>query len=117
MRLRNYLGRLKRILFVWFEFSLYTNKVLREFHFLICHKIFWAYLRQGLFKKEFVVSFPMMLSKYPHPSYVYFAPIRTKQYFNKDKMTEKLLDDCGFTLFENNVSNDKTNYYFREAKS
>ena len=116
MKFRNYLNNLKRILSVWSEFSLCTNKTLGEFHFLICHKIFWAYLRQGLFKNEFVVSFPMMLARHPHPIYMSFAPLTTKEYFNKDKMTEALLYECGFTLFEDDTSNNKTNYYFREAK-
>ena len=38
------------------------------------------------------------------------------EYFNKDKMTEALLYECGFTLFEDDTSNNKTNYYFREDK-
>jgi len=113
MKFRNYLYKLKLILSVWSEFIIYHENQGR-FHFLICHKIFWAYFRQGLFKKEFKVSFPMMLVRYPHPTYLYFLPVNIKSYFNKDKLVEEILEKCGFSLFEDNTSYNKTNYYFRE---
>ncbi len=116
MKFRNYLNNLKRILSVWSEFSLCANKTLGEFHFLICHKIFWAYFRQGLFKNEFVVSFPMMLERHPHTNYMHLVAFTTKEYFNKDRLTDELLYKCGFILFEDDISRNKTNYYFREAK-
>lgn len=115
MKIHNYLITLKRILSVWSEFSIYSERQ-SKFHFLICHKVFWAYLRQGLLKKEVKVSFAPMVSHYPNPTYLPYLHsihIHTKKYFDKDAYVDSVLEQCGFRLVGSNITN-KTIYYFKE---
>lgn len=116
MKFHHYLLKLNRILLVWSEFYIYSEKQ-AQFHFLICHKIFWAYFRQGLLKKEFKVAFSPMLTKYPslYLSFLHSLSVINKKYFDKDNYVEQILDKCGFSLFEKDTTK-KTNYYFREER-
>lgn len=118
MIFHNYLFTLKRIVSCWSEFSIYPTGQ-SKFHFLICHKIFWAYLRQGLFRKEFHIAFNLMNTKFPTPVYLPYLHMRKVQkvYFNKEHYVDELLEKCNFSLFESKLTHNKTIYYFRNRRN
>lgn len=117
MKFHHYLLKLKRIILVWSEFYIYSEKQ-AQFHFLICHKIFWAYFRQGIFRQEFKVTFPLMATKHPNISLSYLHTLSKipKKYFDKDNYLDQVLDKCNFCLFEKDIYCNKTHYYFRERR-
>lgn len=117
MKFHHYLSNLKRIYSVWSEFLIYSKRY-SQLHFLVCHKIFWAYFRQGLFRKEFKISFPAMPNRNAtiYLSYLHSVSSSVKIFFNNTQYVDEVLDKCGFSLLENDFSSNKTFYYFREER-
>lgn len=94
--IRSYKERLKRISLVW-KNTFWSHPPIDYYgkvYFLICHKIFWAYFRQGLWEEEFHISFPPRpTTREVTPSFAGFYCKRPLVYFQHDKQVEEILEE------------------------